>query len=98
MGYSLFLVGKQLLQASLKRHIDSPEFLDRINRMDRIVACRPEAGQAINHRLRQGEHIPAGKEFGPHRRFPLRNADACFEPLFRSGLTNHPVNPVNPVK
>jgi len=27
--------------------------LDRINRMDRIVACPPEAGQAICHRLRQ---------------------------------------------
>ena len=30
--------------------------LDRINRIDRIVACGPEADQAINHRLRRKEH------------------------------------------
>jgi hypothetical protein len=29
------------------------KFLDRINRMDRIFACPPEAGQAKNHRLRR---------------------------------------------
>jgi len=34
---SLFCVGKQLLQVSLTQRIDSPKFLDRINRMDRML-------------------------------------------------------------
>ena len=70
---------------------------------------RPEAGQAITHRLWRGgvsgeerRHDPRnGLEMscqsewsGPHRRFNLREADACFGSLFRSDLINYPVNPV----
>jgi len=48
--------------------------------IDMIVACRPEAGQAISHRLRRGGPVYAGFYLFP-----------------RSGLTTHPVDPVNPV-
>jgi len=37
LGFLLFCVGKQLLQVSLTQRIDSPRFLDRINRMDRML-------------------------------------------------------------
>lgn len=40
--------------------------LDRINRIDRIIACRPEAGQAINHRLRRV------RRYGGERRYTDR--------------------------
>jgi GxxExxY protein len=51
LGSSLFCVGKQLLQVSSTQRIDSPRFLDRINRMGRMFACRSEAGQAISHEI-----------------------------------------------
>ncbi len=40
LGSSLLCVGKQLLQVSLTQRIDSPRFLDRINRMDRMLPVR----------------------------------------------------------
>ena len=48
--------------------------------------------------------LPAGRKSAAADNKPspaltaLREADACFGPLFWSGLINHPVNPVNPVR
>jgi len=63
-------------------------FLDRINRMDRMLPAGQKSAAADN------KPSPAERR----HMFPSAQADACYGPLFRSGPTNYHVNPVNPVR
>jgi len=56
--------------------------LDRINRMDRIFASPPEAGQAISHRLRRG------RQFGGERRRNPQSKMKTFPDLRKACLSS----------
>ena len=57
--------------------------------MNRIVACRPDAEQAINHRLRRKSQAGEGR-LNPQKNW------LCL--LVSAKRPYYPVNPVNPVK